>query len=135
MRRIPETNRRVLADALRRRREEVEALLGHDPPAPAPAAPSEAGDVEEALLVLMVRLWPGVRDGRATPDEADAMLRRLREVATVEDLRCLDAWNNAYETVFRVAWSGPGRRPDTGAHLALYRSLLLAWEQRLEGER
>jgi hypothetical protein len=62
-------------------------------------APSD-GDPEEVLRVLMVRLWPRLSRGVATPaDRAQffAMLAHLWEPALSEDLRFLDAWNNAYE--------------------------------------
>lgn len=133
MSRLPARHRTLLREALARRREELDALLGDDAPAPAGPLPTEP-DAEEALRQLMVRLWPRVRNGIATPDDVDAMMRRLRQVAgpARDDLRFLDAWNNVYETVLRDAWKIPVRRPVVGPLLARYRKLLDGWLERIE---
>jgi hypothetical protein len=61
-----------------------------------------AGGHEENLRVLMVRLWPRVARGTATPEDLSNLfehLRALSELAGGGDLRFLDAWNNAYEAL------------------------------------
>jgi hypothetical protein len=83
----------LIAEALRERLAEVRARVGPSAEAPPTAAPA-AEDPEEALRVVMVRLWPAARE---RPEELVATLVTLAEAARGEDLRYLDAWNNAYE--------------------------------------
>jgi hypothetical protein len=122
----------MLADALEERRAAVAATAaGAAPPGDAPPAPQ---DPEEALRVLMVRtLPPARRDG--APADARAKLvadvQRLEEPAAGEDLRFLDAWNVAYETVFPAGLPAAG---DTAASfLARYARLLDLHLCRLRG--
>ena len=59
-------------------------------------------DPEETLRIVMVRLWPRVSDDTAGVDERESLkmhLRTLWQIAHGEDLRFLDAWNNAYEAL------------------------------------
>ena len=91
---------RVLREALQQRLELVEARL--DRPLPQRPTVPRAGDAEEALRELMVRLWPRVRDGVAGEAERTRYretLAALWEPAAGDDLRFLDAWNNAYEAL------------------------------------
>ncbi|MDQ3935490.1 MAG: hypothetical protein M3340_12760, partial [Actinomycetota bacterium] len=88
------------------------------------AAPRE--DPEETLRVLMVRLWPRVRDGRETPEERASFFEhvmRLRAAAEGDDLRFLDAWNNAYEALAARELLG---EPQSRELLAAYAVLLEA---------
>jgi hypothetical protein len=97
--------RRLLREALAARLDEVRALIG-DAPGEAPAAPP-ASDPEDVLRVVMVRLWPAAEArsaGAAERAQLAAALRGLAEAARGEDLRYLDAWNNAYETARRRGW-------------------------------
>jgi hypothetical protein len=96
---LPAETARVLRAALERRLELVEARLAHGG-AERPRLPP-AEDPEETLRELMVRLWPRVRDGRASDAERVRFRRSLGslwEPALGADLRFLDAWNNAFET-------------------------------------
>src|SRR5262245_6919341 len=63
----------------------------------ADGAPSD--DAEETLRLVMVRLWPRTRSGGGIEDWLALFdgLGRLRAAALTEDLRFLDAWNNAFE--------------------------------------
>ena len=109
---------RLILEALRTRAEEVRGLLqpgaeaAHHPP---------AEDPEEALRIVMVRLWPALPEGR---DDLVAALHTLEEAARSEDLRFLDAWNNAYESLERTA---------PQSLLATYAELLDHHIQRLAG--
>ena len=94
---------RLLRDALERRLDEVRVRL-HQTSGPRRHEPSAAlaDDPEEALRIFMVRLWPRVVRGAPGPDDRasfDEYLRALSEAARGDDLRFLDAWNNAYEAL------------------------------------
>ena len=58
---------------------------------------------EENLRVLMVRLWPRMTRGTATPEDLSNLFEHLRALSELagggDDLRFLDAWNNAYEAL------------------------------------
>jgi hypothetical protein len=87
-----------LREALEARLDEVEARLPASRPRPTRESP--AGDPEEVLRLLMVRLWPRVSRGTATAAERSefrSSLGSLWEPALSGDLRFLDAWNNAFE--------------------------------------
>jgi hypothetical protein len=77
----------------------------------------------------MVRLVPAARrSGAHATEESDALLAAvlaLEEAAADADLRYLDAWNVAYETV--VAGIGNARG---GPHIAAF---LVAYERLLAG--
>ncbi len=119
--------RELLRQALATRLDEVRECP--DRPQGAPPAAPESTDVEETLRVLMVRLWPRVRSGAATAEERRALfshLFALREYAASDDLRFLDAWNNAYEAV------GAGDNdPHVASFRAAYAELLAAHVERL----
>jgi hypothetical protein len=98
---MPPDSRReqLIAEALRGRLLEVRASLGTVPTA-AERAPA-AQDPEEQLRIVMVRLWPPARGEGA---DAIAFERLVEGILPIEqaadsDLRFLDAWNNAYETL------------------------------------
>jgi hypothetical protein len=91
--------RQLLREALEGRLREVRPLVRGTQP---PEAPDGAADAEEALRVTMVRLVPALRAERAGRAELEALadaLEGLREPARRDDLRFLDAWNNAYEAL------------------------------------
>ena len=94
---------RALAAALAQRQAEVSEVLRTTVPSPSPALASAGGvaaDPEEALRVLMVRLWPRfVRRhvDAAAVREALGLLTSLREAAEASDLRFFDAFNNFWE--------------------------------------
>lgn len=94
-----ELRRRALRRALEERLQEVRERVS--PPAPA-VEPAPADDPEELLRHVMVRLLPAV--ARVPADERSraelvAHVRALHEPARGSDLRFLDAWNNAYESL------------------------------------
>lgn len=129
----PVPHRDLIRAALERRAAEVRDRLpptGRSAPAPTPEPPS---DPEEALRILMVRLWPRVLDAQATDPDGDAFLdaiRALEKPARGEDLRFLDAWNNAYETVTGARWPGAGRH-SSGPFLEAYARVLAHQVERL----
>jgi hypothetical protein len=112
----PAPIRRLLLQVIEGRRRAVAALIAGSPSAqetlPAGAAPAEAGpagagpaDDEETLRRFMVVAWPAA--GRMPQDdgvrsEFFGLLARLEAPALRDDLRFLDAWNNAFETM--AAW-------------------------------
>ena len=115
--------REALRRALQARLRIVEGRL--ERPSPETFQRASALDAEEALRVLMVRLWPLVSRRTASQDEQRqffAMLGQLWEPALSDDLRFLDAWNNAYETAAETF--PPGL-------IAAYRQLLDAHVRRL----
>src|SRR3954453_19264758 len=63
--------------------------------------PRDSPDEEEALRIVMVRLWPAFQ-ADPTSERAFAALAEtvmeLGERARSADWRFLDAWNNVYET-------------------------------------
>jgi hypothetical protein len=100
---VDSCRQRLLEEALERRLSEVRRRV-----ASGAAADQDVGHVaegsghEETLRVLMVRLWPRVTRGTATPEDLSNLfehLRALSELARGDDLRFLDAWNNAYEAL------------------------------------
>ena len=112
--------RRFLVEALELRLSEVRGRI-----APGAATDPNVGrdaavvGHEETLRVLMVRLWPRVMRGTATPEDLRDLfehLRGLSELAGGDDLRFLDAWNNAYE----------------GLGITAHRDFLLEYAQILE---
>jgi hypothetical protein len=95
-----EIRHRLILDALRERAAEVARRLAPDS-SPATDGPT-ADDPEEALRLVMVRLWPAfsaARSSGAALESLAAGLHGLREAARGEDWRFLDAWNNAYESI------------------------------------
>ncbi len=92
---------RALAAAMRGR---LESLA--QPPLPSsgdtqPMSPKDQ-DAEETLRLCMVRYWPRVVRGEAGERDVGAylaLLEGLRSAALSDDLRFLEAWNNAYEAV------------------------------------
>lgn len=127
----------LLAEALRARLAEVRGR-GADASGGADSLAGGAageGDPEEVLRVTMVRLFPRVRDGRATPEELRDYLLGLNALsapARGEDLRFLDAWNNAYESLAGRRWSEAERTALLGPFLAAYASHLEAQLRRLD---
>jgi len=115
----PAPIRRLLLQAIEERRRAVAALIAGAPgpgpagPAgPAPARPGSADD-EETLRRFMVLAWPAA--GRTPQDERVrteffGLLARLEAPAMRDDLRFLDAWNNAFETV--MTWPAAIRAGD-----------------------
>ena len=93
--------KRLIVEALQGRLAEVRAsLLGAA--ADAIEQPSPAEDPEEQLRVVMVRLWPSTRRAGADLTAFRHLLDGLLPIeatARGDDLRFLDAWNNAYETL------------------------------------
>jgi hypothetical protein len=135
--------RRLLREALDRRRREVAALLAAgvpgreagvargDPGAAfsggrAPAQEIGVPDPEETLRRFMVAAWPAARDRGGDPGARAAfldLLARLEPQARSDDLRFLDAWNNAFETI--AAWPRDLQRAaGTVAILRAYAALL-----------
>ena len=106
---MDETARKtIIREALESRLAAVtQALAGAGASGPAgqkspPQKIREAQDPEEALRVLMVKLWPkiGREDcGREVIDEFVSTLFSLESHARGGDLRFLDAWNNAFEAL------------------------------------
>jgi hypothetical protein len=82
----------LIAEALATRRAELGPAPLADPPG------AEATDAEEALRVVMVRLVPAVADDESVSALAEG-LEGIFTAARGDDLRFLDAWNNAYEAV------------------------------------
>jgi hypothetical protein len=94
----------VLRGALERRLDEVRVRLDQSLVAGRLNKPhvAPADDPSETLRVFMVRFWPRVARGVADQHERasfDEHLQALSEAARSEDLRFLDAWNNAYEAL------------------------------------
>ena len=121
--------RALLAAALQERRDDVQARLTA---AADPAADPPAPDPEETLRVAMVRLWPAVArgggDARALDDLAAALLS-LADSARGDDLRFIDAYNNAFETM--VDHPALIDRPAAQRLLATYSDLLSGHLERL----
>lgn len=139
--------RSLLREAIASRRREVEAILREDARGPDAGMPIEARaaagtaavdrmDDEEALRRFMVNVWPAA--GRATADDGAVaaffdLLARLDAPAWGDDLRFLDAWNNAFELM--LTWPGPLRaREDVRAALRSYARLLDHHAASLGGE-
>jgi len=125
--------RRLLAEGLTRRARDV-ARFTTPGPAQNAASNQPASDREEALRIAMVRLVPAARhSGSHATEESDELLAAvlaLEEAAADSDLRFLDAWNVAYETV--VVGMGNARRGSrVTAFLVAYERLLSAHIQRL----
>src|SRR4051812_36378827 len=96
--------RRFVAGALRDRRNEVASALAEPPRHTGAGQVPVAGDGgEEELRVFMVRLWPAAR-GDSSAEERERLLGAALglETGARDDLRFLDAWNNAYEAL--VDW-------------------------------
>ena len=122
----------LLALALERRLAEV-GVTG-SAAGPVRSSPLEADD-EEALRVLMVRLWPRVTAAAESPDELRSFfdhLAALRSAAEGGDLRFLDAFNCAYEALARRRWDDAEARGLVDGFLLDYRNLLA---RRLESMR
>ena len=67
-------------------------------------------DPEEALRRFMVICFPRVTQGKATEEDITqffALIAELAESALTDDLRFLDAWNNAYEAIVKLKMSDP----------------------------
>jgi hypothetical protein len=113
--------RDLILEALRGRAEEVARKRA---PGSAPLTAAPADDAEEALRVVMVRLWPQLAadPSSAALERLTAALGGLRDAARGEDWRFLDAWNNAYETV--AADEGLARTTPAQALFATYAELL-----------
>jgi hypothetical protein len=97
---VPRPDARIAA-ALARRLDEVERRLPEDS-VPEAAEVRASADPEESLRLVMVRLWPPVAAGDATSERIEALvdgLLAIRTQAAGDDLRYLDAWNNAYEAL------------------------------------
>jgi hypothetical protein len=95
----PDLRRHILRKALSARLAEASRNLS---PGSRPLHAAAAGDTEEALRVLMVRLMPRVQQGVASSEELDSFLSALASLADAArsgDLRFLDAWNSAYEAL------------------------------------
>jgi hypothetical protein len=94
---------RFLEEALELRLSEVRSRIALGAVADANVGHVATGDRhEEILRVLMVRLWPRMTRGTATPEDLSKLfqhLRALSEVAGGGDLRFVDAWNNVYEAL------------------------------------
>jgi hypothetical protein len=131
---IEKQTRPLLFLALRRRERAVAGLQkGLEQVVIADPTPQRA-DVEEQLRLCMVRYWPRVRDGRATGEDISRyceLLFHLAKPAQSDDLRFLDAWNNAFEALFE---SGRGSMQECAAQpfLASYRALLNFHIKRLD---
>ena len=70
--------------------------------------PDSCRDPEERLRLLMVKLHPKIQSGTSQPKEKDeyfSLLFKLSHVASCGDLRFLDVYNNAYETIVKNQWS------------------------------
>jgi len=120
----PAPIRRLLLQAIEERRRAVATLIAGAPSAAgipqAGAAPAEVepagpgpADDEETLRRFMVVVWPAA--GRTPQDERVrteffGLLARLEAPAMRDDLRFLDAWNNAFETV--MTWPAAIRAGD-----------------------
>ena len=81
---------------------EVRSRVGLQGVADRNASHVRCDDPEETLRDLMVRLWPRLTRGIATPEDLSELfehLGALSELAGGADLRFLDAWNNAYEAL------------------------------------
>ena len=125
-----DSRHRLILDALRERAAEVARLRAPDSSPATDWAP--AHDPEEALRVVMVRLWPAFSaapSSGAALESLAAGLLGLREAARGEDWRFLDAWNNAYESI-AVDEAIVGTAP-AQALLATYAQLLDDHIQRL----
>ena len=119
--------RRALEDRLAEVRGRQAALAGTPPAAGAGRAgvADPAGDVEETLRSVMVRLWPRARSA-GRPDDWRALfdaLDRLEAAARTDDWRFFDAWNNAFEA-FASADCPDALRACAAAFLATYAALL-----------
>lgn len=125
---LPDARRgALLRAALVRRKEEVDRKIASRTLAP-DVRVGAAADVEETLRVLMVRLWPKVRRGDASREQLGEFLRHLfelQDVAHGDDLRFLDAWNNAYE-----ALDVAGDSEDVSLFLVAYSRILGAHIER-----
>ena len=107
---MPADSRReqLIAEALRARLAEVRGSLdsGPDDAYSSPAA----DDPEERLRIVMVRLWPPARSEGANTIAFERLVEGIlpiEKVARGDDLRFLDAWNNAYETLsVHPTWRG-----------------------------
>ena len=123
--------RQLILEALQGRAEEVarQRAPGSEPPAGIPAA----DDAEEALRVVMVRLWPelAAEPSSASLERLTLALGSLHDAARGEDWRFLDAWNNAYETI--AADEGLARAAPAQSMFATYAELLDHHIRRLAG--
>lgn len=119
--------RRALEDRLAEVRGRQAALAGTPPAAGAGRAGGSgpAGEVEETLRSVMVRLWPRARSAGGPEDWLalfDA-LHRLEAAARTDDWRYFDAWNNAFEA-FAAADCLDALRARAAAFLETYAALL-----------
>jgi hypothetical protein len=96
--------------ALQKRLDDVYRHLDESPPLSGlDPEKNRSEDPEEALRLFMARYFPRVQRGKATAEDKTrffALLSELAEIALTDDLRFLDAWNNAYEAIL------PFRRSD-----------------------
>jgi hypothetical protein len=134
--------RQALAERLREVREVLGASASGDGPArgagrgtaPPPNRPAER-DAEESLRRLMVAALPRLRTGSGQGADrvlVFSLLTDLEASAGSEDLRFLDAWNNACEIL--LAWPRDELdRDDARGALQAYASLLDAHIRRLGG--
>jgi len=103
---VRQAARQVFARRLKevqQRLADVEAEESEVAPGDADIGQVDSVDEEEALRRCMVKYWPKVCQSRATEQDLSlyfqyllALERRLNDAA---DLRFLDAWNQAYETL------------------------------------
>ena len=137
----PAPIRRLLIQAIDARRRVVAALIDGTPgPEPAGAAErSSAGpaaaDDEETLRRFMVVAWPAAGRDPLDPKARSAfftLLARLETPAMRDDLRFLDAWNNAFELM--TDWPAAARdRDETRAAIRIYARILDHQAGRLAG--
>ena len=127
-----ERQRRIAA-ALAARRAEVERDLGAATPTDEHGdLPPESPDPEEALRLVMVRLWPALAGSTAGSRELGDLLGGLLTIRTPArgaDLRFLDAWNNAYEAL--LANPGLAATPPARRLLVAYADILSGQLERL----
>jgi hypothetical protein len=97
--------REIVAEALQHRLTDVRRAIESSSATYSPPPPPE--DPEEALRVVMVRLWPAACRPDAPWEARSVLLTRLVELegpARGDDWRFLDAWNNVYETAVDRRW-------------------------------
>ena len=119
--------RRALEDRLAEVRGRQAALAGTPPVGGAGGAgvAAPAGEAEETLRSVMVRLWPRARSADRPEDWLalfDA-LHRLEAAARSDDWRFFDAWNNAFEA-FAATDCPEALRARAAAFLEAYAALL-----------
>jgi hypothetical protein len=91
-------------------------------------------DSEECLRELMVKYYPRIKSGKA--DKRDgveifSLLNAIKDQGLSEDMRFLDAYNNAYEAICDAGWESTGYSEYVGPFYKQYHHLLLAHLDRL----